>query len=511
MDAENRSEALEGVSLGTILTHLIEHPDCIASNQAAPFFRFNYGVNEIPLADLIQHIAADSRLITAADHIAVSDQTMARHLAAFFHEDPRQRYIINAAGLYATQGKGNETDENVAGDAMSLRHYTSFLFFPMNALYRLDCSDPDAVVAFAATVSTAARNFFRVRNVTPESSVGRNMTGLSEFAEAISQPGDPRLCRLLREQLIHNLMAQRALLRQEPCRRTPGLGAHLYRIVDLDEAGLAKYRLAWESRGFQHQLVAEFGFTSTSPEVQSSDKHSRREKKYKFLISPLTFHSMGRLLNASADNVVNFEHEVLFPPGSLFRVTDIQENVADDVTSGGEPRTHIFLQEVSRDAVSWVRMHGETNATGTRLFHYTIGQHLPKIINDGFIDLTLPLPGTEVAALWVSNNQEWEHSVVKSGVRDGKSIPLSKQEIHEVGKGLMRIEVKRNLIMQTWSQFIEFAAVPVETVAMLESRGEERGAVPDQWFTCLEPIYRKDWLCLEIWHAESNQWLQVDL
>jgi len=445
--------------------------------------------------------------------IPVAAETLSRHLAGFFSEDPQQRYVINAAGLYATQGKGNETDEGVAADAMSLRHYTSFLFFPMNALYRLDFTRPEGVAAFAEMLKTAAGNFFRVRNVTPESPVGRNMVRLHDHAAAIAAPGDPRLCRLLREQLIHNLMAHRALLRQTPCRRTPGSATRLFRIVDLDAASLLRYRqaLACNSDDLEDQLVAEFGFTSTSPEVRLSEQHSRREKKYKFIINPLTHDSLGRMLDGAVDNVVNFEHEVLFPPGTRFRVMGIDEDVAEDRTNTGEPRTHIHLQEMARDAVRWARLARPPVAVGARIFHYTIGQHLPKIITDGYLDLTFPLPGTTVPALWLSTNQDWEHSVVKSGVRDGQSIPLSKEEIHLVGRGLMRIEVRPGLALQSWAEFIEFAGVPAETIDLLESRGAERGAIPAEWFTYLEPIYRKDWLCLEIWNAEAGLWLQVDL
>ena len=145
----------------------------------------------------------------------------------------------------------------------------------------------------------------------------------------------------------------------------------------------------------------------------------------------------------------------------------------------------------------------------THLFHYTIGQRLPKIVSDGFIDRSR-LEGLPTPAVWVSANPEWENSVVKSIMKDGARVRLSKEEIHDLGGGLVRLEVSRSLTFHSWTEFVRLAAVTPEMVTWFEESGRERGADPEHWYACLEPIYRKDWVAIAIWNKNSSKWLMVD-
>lgn len=329
-------------SLGAILTHLVENPRCVRFLPEERRFQVDLGARACELGELVAHVRRLGARVAAEADIAVSPGTLAAHRARFFTADEDRRYRINAAGLYRTQGKGNRTDEGVAGDALSLRHYTSFFFYPMNAFYRLDFSSPEAIVDFTYVLCVAARNFFRVPNVTTESEIGRNVIALFNAAQVIEDPGDPALCRLLQEQLIHNLMAHRCLLRQEAFRPEPDASRPLYRITDLPEPALQRYRSAAADPA---AVLVEDAFTSTSPDEAQCDRHSRLDKRYKFIITPRARGTAARWLNGQVDSVVNFENEVLFPPGARFRVTGLAEHVAGDTTRDGSPRTWIFLEE----------------------------------------------------------------------------------------------------------------------------------------------------------------------
>lgn len=332
-------------SLGEIADVLIEDPRSIAFEQREGLcFRSRAG--SLRIDELLRHIERRTSTTTHHEQIAVGEAALTRHLEAFFCDDLEARYLINVADLYATQGKGNCSDNGVAGDVMSLRQYTSFLFYPMNALFRLDLADPEQRQSLRTFYQVAARNFFRIRGVTMDTIVGRNMLRLFEFAASITGPDDPRLCRLVREQLLHNIMACKALLRQAP----PEVGAHprLYRITDLDTAALDVYRRALAApAGCLDNVIVESAFTSTSEAEDTSDRHSRRDKAYKFVITPLPKDTRARALDGAIDNVVSLaEREILYPPGSAFAVRGI-DSVSDDRTRTGESRTRIILQEVN--------------------------------------------------------------------------------------------------------------------------------------------------------------------
>lgn len=146
-----------------------------------------------------------------------------------------------------------------------------------------------------------------------------------------------------------------------------------------------------------------------------------------------------------------------------------------------------------------------------RLFHYTIGRHLARIVGDGRLNPSEPFSGTQVTGVWLSANPVWEEAVVKSVLRDGARVALSKQEIHALGQGLARFEVAGGDHICTWQEFVVRSGIDADLVRHLEVSGRARGADPAEWYTAMRPIPRDEWLALSLWDADSNEWQSVDL
>ncbi len=146
-----------------------------------------------------------------------------------------------------------------------------------------------------------------------------------------------------------------------------------------------------------------------------------------------------------------------------------------------------------------------------RLFHYTIGLHLPRIVADGRLVPSDPFPGTALAALWLSTNPVWEASIVKSTFRDGARILLSKPEIQILGQGLFRFEVQRGDHICAWQDFIARSGIDPDLARRLEVAGRERGADPAAWHGALRPIPRDEWLEIALWDASAAQWEPVEI
>lgn len=146
-----------------------------------------------------------------------------------------------------------------------------------------------------------------------------------------------------------------------------------------------------------------------------------------------------------------------------------------------------------------------------RLFHYTIGNHLPRIVGDGLLKPSSPFPGTDRVALWLSANPLWEGSVAKSTIREGRREVLSKQEIAELGHGLVRIEVRPGDHICGWPEFIALSGISDNLVRHLEDSGRLRGADPAEWYGALREVRREEWLELSLWDDRLSAWQPVEL
>jgi hypothetical protein len=155
--------------------------------------------------------------------------------------------------------------------------------------------------------------------------------------------------------------------------------------------------------------------------------------------------------------------------------------------------------------------HADPASAIMRLFHYTIGRHLPRIVADGRLMPSDSFPGTALAALWLSTNPVWEASIVKSTFQGGVRVLLDKEQIRDLGQGLFRFEVQSGGHICTWREFIARSGIDPDLARRLEATGRDRGADPAEWYGALRPILRDEWLEIALWDASAAQWEPVQL
>ena len=194
-------------------------------------------------------------------------------------------------------------------------------------------------------------------------------------------------------------------------------------------------------------------------------------------------------------------------------VAEQVEEVVEHRGEGGTARTLVRLSELSRSAAALregASLPSPRVAPRAPIYHYTLGLALPGIVDDGEIGVALPPPGVETPVVWLSTRDDWEPSAVKSVVEDGRRRELEVAELAERCRGLFRIAVDPELPLLSFSQWVRWAEVPADVAEVLEQRGRERGADPEQWVCCPLPIERAHWRSLELRHPELG-WVPVEL
>lgn len=144
-------------------------------------------------------------------------------------------------------------------------------------------------------------------------------------------------------------------------------------------------------------------------------------------------------------------------------------------------------------------------------WHYTIGNHFPKIASDGYLKMT-PSPASitpgEIPAVWFSTNMSWENTANKGKMENGVSTTMTFAETLLHGNGLYRIGVAENRLMH-WRDFKKTLARKV--VQYLEWGAKERYASPNQWRVLLTPCPCTVWEDVERWDAKRFTWEPVTL
>jgi hypothetical protein len=455
--------------------------------------------------DLALPLRALRRLSEAAcgSSLHIDDDTLERHAWATRADDG---YLVSAAGMYAARGRGSGSDDGVRADTMSLRLYTSSFCYPMNALLRADPARPETWLAVVAGLRGAAQRYLERERLPAEHPFARRMARLRANLVDLTRLEDPRLPRLLGEQLVHALMATRALGRQRPYERDGEQPDRLFRVCALPEAALADLR--WAAAGEGGGVWRDPGLLSTSPREAQSRWFGRAEHPHMLEVRPLFRSSAGRWLDGAVEDVQSHERQVLFPPGTPFEVVEVVEAPRRE---GGPPRVTARLVELSPRVGALRSREGRrapARAVARPLYHYTVGRALLGIVDDGEIGVAA-LPGTDAPVVWLSTRASFEPSVVASVIEDGRRRELSVDELAERGQGLFRIEVDPAVEPMPWREYVAWAEVPDEAVSHLERIARERGADPDDWYCCATAVPRSRWKGLELAHPLQG-WIPVE-
>lgn len=494
-------------TLGRIASTLVQRPGTITYEPSRGRFLFDADGEAIDLVDLMAQIRGESARVARSEDIVIAADVLSRHHARFFSADPRDRYVLNGVGLALVRGQA-APDEEVPGDAISLRQYRSHLFYPANLLYRVDLIGSRAALTFADSVRIAAEKLLSRPAVQSHEVIRRNTVNLLEYATDIRSIEDPRLGRLVEEQLLHNLMAHRAIFRQKPCQ-----GGELFiRITDLPEEALATYLRALSApEEAPEAVVLESAFMSTALSADHANLFSRRHKKYKLIVRSLGCGSLGRHLDGSVEGVWSGEEEVVFPPGSTFRVTRIEEDVEDDRTVEGEPRTYLFLQEISAAAASALARGIPARARPDELFVHGVCARLPRIIQGAAVDVAYAFADQRAPAVVLSRRPQWDPTATALASPGSCVPPLDQAGFAQRGEGLFRIAVEPSERIYPWSELVAALDISAGEVHDIEAAAARVGSSLDDCWLALEPVERPAWRRLEVWQDGFEDWVEVEL
>jgi hypothetical protein len=147
-----------------------------------------------------------------------------------------------------------------------------------------------------------------------------------------------------------------------------------------------------------------------------------------------------------------------------------------------------------------------------RVFHYTVGKRLLKILEDGEIKFATAFIGQkEKPVVWFSTNQEWEQTVNKgSQDKQGRIMGRTKEETEEMGKGLIRIEVAPQTAPYTWEDYKLNAGVDKNILSALEHTAKDQEADPREWRVSFETVKSDQWISIEKWDGKEWKFLKND-
>lgn len=150
--------------------------------------------------------------------------------------------------------------------------------------------------------------------------------------------------------------------------------------------------------------------------------------------------------------------------------------------------------------------------SGSLLWHYTVGHHLPDIFAAGVLKAaTAGIAVGERPAVWFSTHPAWEQTACKSWRnRNGRLIPLGRDDTHRMGGGLRRVGVAAAAAPYCWGDFRRMSGIPDRQARALDRVAREKGANPNHWFVTFDPVPRSAWLAVEAWDAVRREWFPID-
>jgi hypothetical protein len=147
-----------------------------------------------------------------------------------------------------------------------------------------------------------------------------------------------------------------------------------------------------------------------------------------------------------------------------------------------------------------------------KIWHYTIGKHLPKIIESKLIKLAT-IGVREKPAVWFSTNPIWEQTCNKlwQDSITGKLRQLSKEETHRYGNGLVRIRIKPEAAPYNFQAFKRISKISNNAAKRLTEKAELWGAKPQEWWVSFESVPQSEWLDIEVWDGMNwNSMLEIE-
>jgi hypothetical protein len=144
-----------------------------------------------------------------------------------------------------------------------------------------------------------------------------------------------------------------------------------------------------------------------------------------------------------------------------------------------------------------------------KLYHYTIGYHLPSIVGEGLLRANARHRTSVISVLWLSTHPQWEPSAVKTIDDDGQKRIIGRDCLVTRGRGVFRFEVEPVQRLYSWEEYVQLSRIDPAFAEHLDVSGREGGADPAQWKVCLEDVPREQWRAIEIFEPSTQSWTEL--
>ncbi|MBT3185746.1 MAG: hypothetical protein HN907_01565 [Nitrospina sp.] len=146
-----------------------------------------------------------------------------------------------------------------------------------------------------------------------------------------------------------------------------------------------------------------------------------------------------------------------------------------------------------------------------QIWHYTIGQHLSSILEEGKIKREAKVHAKKVyeRVVWFSTNPVWEETANKIITGKDGNLPVTKEITLFHGGGLARIEVFPEAAPYTWADYRRQSKSAKKYLDALESAALENGADPEEWRVSYKPVLKNKWLAIEAWDSKTQTWIDA--
>lgn len=144
------------------------------------------------------------------------------------------------------------------------------------------------------------------------------------------------------------------------------------------------------------------------------------------------------------------------------------------------------------------------------MWHYTIGDFLPPIAKTGAL-LPIPTngaPKTERSVVWLSREPFFEPTSTKGYIdfKTGIMRSLTMKENHDMGQGLFRFKVKKEVLLHTIYGFKAQSRIKPSHFNAIWQEGIREGADPLLWFVSFDPVPLTKIERIEAW--DGQKWVQ---
>ena len=141
------------------------------------------------------------------------------------------------------------------------------------------------------------------------------------------------------------------------------------------------------------------------------------------------------------------------------------------------------------------------------LWHYTIAEYLPSILEDGIRPATAFVEAGERPAIWCSYRPSWEPVCNKMVGNDAGDVEFLGEARTEQLFGLARLQVPEDLAPYTWPDFLKVSGIRARMAVMLENVAMENGSDIADWRAGFDMIPPDRFLAVEV--KLDGEWVDV--